>query len=64
MQSLKEDILNFEIEYQKRKMYRLSVQYGISSVEVLEQSKVVDILINRVMRRKLKSSVYSNLVFS
>ncbi|HBF35972.1 MAG TPA: aspartyl-phosphate phosphatase Spo0E family protein [Firmicutes bacterium] len=45
-----EEFLNIQIEFQKKKMYLLSEEYGISSEEVLEQSLVVDALINQFMR--------------
>jgi hypothetical protein len=54
MRNLISYILYLQIKYQKNKMYRLSVKYGLDSSEVLEQSLVVDVLINRVMQRGVK----------
>jgi hypothetical protein len=63
MRYFDEDILNLQIEYQKNKMYRLSAKYGISSPEVLEQSLVVDVLVNQAMRLRIDSGKSHHLVF-
>ena len=50
------EILQTQIEFQKKKMYSLSEKYGISSPEVLKQSLVVDALINQVMEFQLNQA--------
>jgi hypothetical protein len=64
MRCFDEDILNLQIEYQKNKMYRLSDKYGISSPEVLEQSLVVDVLVNQAMQLRKGSGNSHHLAFS
>jgi hypothetical protein len=64
MCNFSEYFLKLQLKYQKRKMYRLTAKYGLASLEVLEQSLVVDVLINRVMQRRIKAGKYPNLIFS
>lgn len=64
MRYLDEEILKNQIEYQKNKMYSLSEKYGLSSPEVLEQSIVVDALINQVMRFRLNRTQSLHVTFS
>ncbi len=63
MRYFDEEILKIQIEYQKKKMYSLSEKYGISSPEVLEQSLVVDALINQVMRFRLNPAKCAPITF-
>ena len=64
MRNIKVEILQNEIEFQKKKMYSLSQKYGISSPEVLKQSLVVDDLINQVMEFQLNQARNLPLSFS
>lgn len=54
--------LLFLIKYRKRKMLRLALNYGMSSVEVLAESIFIDGLINKLTRieRRKGSRTFSN----
>ena len=64
MRSVDDEFLTIQIEFQKKKMYLLSEKYGISSEEVLEQSLVVDALINQFMRSEWKLAKGTLIPFS
>ena len=64
MRNINNELLQIQIEQQKEKMYHLTEKYGISSPQVLKQSLVVDALINRAMKIRIKLAQNPPVTFS